>query len=691
MFFKSILIFAFTIVSLLGCAGEQDASSQPIQPKIKNTGVCLTQFSAKFHAFVDGQMSAKEVAEFWDCAGDAVREYRKLTSGEHKQDTYSPEAMARFFREYLSLTLDNDLVGSLMEIKRVILAGDSRSLTWAELDLLLEFLNELKAFSLEIRPHTRVLFGERVGVSPVQVDQASYALTKALDRIGIWLRRQNQRYTFNDFRQLVHRLRISMNQGSSQAIALEKIERGITVIKPGKELLMQGSPEYIDGSEWYEFTRLVGLGFKSYLNYQYAFVPGVNQALASEYLPRSLNSTNDLFNFAINRRASRQIPLSELAVIVNRAEEAGWLPTGVTAQATNGFIAWFTKRLLNLGQPTDHLGWSQLALLKSQTDLWMSLLSDPQGSVSFNEIVSASVPLDWDGQGRMVFDRRGAKSWTSKSRRQLVWSYVVLNWMREAYFGEKQNLNHSDVTMVAEEVLPVFKAFGLFKNTEVSIGKRLLRESDVFTHASNGNLEMNMPEAVRYLSFVASAYGSAKVWIDFAQTHCPTLQANCVRSQALREGSPVFNSMPQLQKDIQSKSPEWFIAYMTRAEETILKRVQLEPYNKTDLMQVWMIFQYVETFLRRYDTNLDQIIVVDEGLTAYRVYGPTLMNLLASTGIPQDEILAFFTFMMRYGDTPFTMLGGQILFNHWKWHQNEWAFNADRAILMSILNQLSKF
>jgi hypothetical protein len=64
--------------------------------------------------------------------------------------------------------------------------------------------------------------------------------------------------------------------------------------------------------------------------------------------------------------------------------------------------------------------------------------------------------------------------------------------------------------------------------------------------------------------------------------------------------------------------------------------------------------------------------------------------LLSPVGMPQDEVQPFYTFMMKFGDTPFTMWGGPIAFNYWKWHKNEWAFEADRTTLMSILNQLSK-
>ena len=54
------------------------------------------------------------------------------------------------------------------------------------------------------------------------------------------------------------------------------------------------------------------------------------------------------------------------------------------------------------------------------------------------------------------------------------------------------------------------------------------------------------------------------------------------------------------------------------------------------------------------------------------------------------QLLAFFTFMFKYGSTPFTMSNGPALFSTWEAQPESWQFAADRTILMSILSQLSQ-
>jgi hypothetical protein len=691
MSFKHYLFISAVSVLILGCAGEKEAFNQPIEPQIKARGGCLSQFGSEVRRFFDGKMSQPEVVAFWTCTADAVKEYRRLTSGEHRPDAYTPEALGRFFREYLSVSLDNDLIASLMEIKRVFLSGDSEHLTWEELDRLLRFVGELQAFSLDIHPHVQVLFGRENSPDVQRVEEANLAFERAMERIGLWLQAQNQRYAFSDLRQLLARLRLSLGAESTQGEFLQKLEHGIPVLKPAKQILIYGSQEHIDGHEWLPLCRVIARSMKAYVHGFYAFQPGYDAALNSDHLPQSLQIVTDILDEAINRRWHRQIPLREFHQVIEKAEAAGWLPGGYSAQAVSGLVNWLMARPFGLGEMNDKLAKKHLNVIRARMDRWRLLLQDPFAVPEYRATVEASVPLVWDSNGRIHFNLDGQKSWSEEGRRRLIWSFVILDWVREAYVGQRPALNESEVTIVATEVLPVFHAFGWFSKTEVTIGKRLLREADVFTHASNGNLQLDLPEAVRYLSFVMSAYQSASLWLEAISSWCPTRAAECVRASALQKGVSALDPLPQLAERVRSAPPEQFAAYMKHAEETILGRVQAEPFTTSELLQVWMIFQYVETFLRRYDQNADQLIQLPESLVAFEVYGPTLTKLLSASGLPREEIVAFFTFMMRYGDTPFTLFGGQVLYNHWKWHRNEWDFNADRSVLMSILNQLSKF
>lgn len=691
MSFRILLLGFLTTFLLLGCAGEQEDSNGPLRPRLKPMGDCLTSFSTRVHQFVEGELSDRQVEEFWGCTKNAVREYRRLTAGEQQPDSYSPEAMGRFFREYLDVDLGEGLLASMMEVKRVFLSGDSSRLTWEEIDRLLEFLDELKSFSLEIRPHVKVIFGDRQEVSPQEVRAAALAMDRGMNRIGRWLEQRQQPYSFEDLRQLLHRIRTDLKGGSAQSVLIEKLERAIPAIKPAKRIFISGDQEQIAGHEWLEVMHMFSQSFAIYLNARYAAEREINSALSGPFLPEAAVHVSGLLRYALDQRSSREIALTEFHALFEQVEKVGFLPSSMSAQALKKALDWLVMRPLGFGKPSFSLNLKHLAMLDSQMQSWKRLFDNPFDGAGFDEVVAASAPILWDDQGRMFFGQALSAFWTIDQRRKLVWNYILMDWLRRAYVGKKSFMVEDEAFLATSELMPIFHSFGLFLKTDATIGKRMVREVDVFTQASNGNLQITVPEAVRYLALVVSAYRSAEIWLELADRHCPNRAAECVRRVAILSGSEVLASMPRLRAKLEGRPPEEFVAYMNKAEETILKEVLRTPFGLSELTQVWMIFQYVETFLGRFDGDGNQLVFLNESLDAYKVYGPTLTKLLSFASLPDDEILAFFTFMMKYGDTPFTMFGGQVLFTNWKWQRNDWQFQADRNILMAILNQLSKF
>jgi hypothetical protein len=238
---------------------------------------------------------------------------------------------------------------------------------------------------------------------------------------------------------------------------------------------------------------------------------------------------------------------------------------------------------------------------------------------------------------------------------------------------------------VAEEVLPLLQNFGWMQTTKVSIGRRILREADLFTLASNGDGLLDLNEATRYLAFVVASYRSAQVWLETAKSACPHNEADCVRAQAANPASSILSHMPRLQRAMTTWQPGVFQNYMKNAEQTILGAPEAVKFTTGDLLQTYQLFEYVEVFLELYDRDHSETIDLEEATAAYKVYGPTLGKLLPTSD------LGFFTFMFKYGDTPFTMYGGTVEFNKWQWHPERWSFAADRTILMNILSTLSSF
>jgi hypothetical protein len=347
---------------------------------------------------------------------------------------------------------------------------------------------------------------------------------------------------------------------------------------------------------------------------------------------------------------------------------------------------------LNDGRHTTALTLSEVNRLRGVPLRWIYLLvriQDLRANESlfdglwgrFVKVRDASVVYAWDDLGRLSF-ARGDGAWDPSSQDKLVWPFLVADWLKRSYGVSGESFALKDLQKIADEVIPLIQSLGFGETLDPKrLAGKVLREADLFTLASNGNDMLEIAELSRYLGQLSSSFVAANIWLKSAQHSCGSASKECVQQAALQDArvlGPISVIRPMLAK------------YLAGAEETALGRGVEGTYSRGDLLQVWMLFQYIEFFLLHFDSNLNQRIEVDEGLRAYQVIGPQLAALLAGMGLPPDDILAFFTFMLKYGDTPFTMWGGQVAFNHWRWHRNSWEFSSDRAALMDLLRQLSK-
>lgn len=703
MFSKTPAIVVIVLAGLLSaCSGEKEQSAQPIAPSFKNGGECLSQLGDRLSDFFADRMSQNEVIAFWDCTSDAVGDFRKITTGSLPKGNYTPEAIGGFLHRYfLDEALPSPLLREIMQLKRVLLLGSNEEVSREELTRAQDLLMELKAFSLEIHPHVSVLFRNREGASDYEITAAAQVFKRALTRLSDWLSRNNQSYEIGHLQALIVELNRWNNPDKDEDGLLQTIENFSGVLPHAKRLLLGGDKNLIAGEDWAKILLSVGEVFHVYLSVTHGMDKNLDVVLTSQSLPASVKGLLATLVRAVEARPENELPLLEWRDLFNEIVATGELPEEFTSEGLFNIWKWLLVR--PLGQSDGGgLGLAQVEVLRVRVDQWLQLWTLSSTSkvpplenlpTKFAQTIKASPPLSWDELGRMIITPDNAPQfWTDSALRHMVWPFVIIDWLKTAYAGENSEVLTSDQFQLAvEEVLPLLQGFGWMEDSETSIFKRLMREADLFTLSSNGNELLDVSEAVRYLTFVVSAYRAADVWLEKVEAlPCAGVQADCVRAAAHDLSLGILDSMPRLKQNMAGLPLENFISYMKQDEEILFGAPKETEITVGDLLQIWDLFQYVETFIQRYDRDLSDTINLGEADTSFEVYGPTLTVLLSPVGMPEEEIEPFYTFMMKFGDTPFTMWGGSIAFNYWKWHQDQWSFEAERATLMSILNQLSK-
>lgn len=672
---------------LCGCSKENGSSDRPIPVSLQGQGACIADFKPTVSAFVKADLSEKEIHAFWQCLDKAVEDFQRLTTGENGGSTYTRQAVRRFLVRYFltNHSIDESQVRTWMRVKRIFLAGDEETITRAELTRLRELLSLLESITMRLNPHIQVIWQSKPEWSEAQLGQAQAALAQVINEVGQWLTARGQPLSVGH----LHEILVSIEGDWA---------KWTPILAAGKRVFLGGSPDEISAREWFPLGQLFAHGAGAMLQFRQAFSDDLNKGLKGRGLPAGLRSVGEILSLAIHHHADQTLPLSEVEELVRAFSRSGLLPQDFTEQAMQNATHLVLTRLL--GQPTSSvsMGAREIRFLEDVTNNWFEVLgaadlkSEDPGrlGLEFKAVLGRSSPMTWDEEGRLIQAHSSISDWRPDSARRLAWPFAVLNWVRRAYVGDALIFSEEDLHGAVGEILPVLQGFGWLKTTKLTIGKRLLREADLFTLVSNGDFNLDLGEAAHYLAFVTSGYRSARVWLTESEGRCVEREARCVRGLAVRAGSSILDPLPRLKQTFGARPERDFARYMIKAEETILGKMRSGPMATSDLVQVWQLFQYVEVFLAQYDVSGDQTIELDESFPAFDKFGPTLGKLISSSGLPRDELLALFTFMMKYGDTPFSLFGGQVLYLHWKWHRNDWEFHSNRETLMSILNQLSK-
>lgn len=710
MFIKHWLACLACLFFVAACSNENQRNQQPIRVDLKGGGDCLSNFGTRVSDYTDGKMNDAEIGVFWDCVGKAINDYEILTHGDQSAGSYTPQAIRRFLQRYFikNRQLDDPLLNSIMEVKRVLLSGTAESITREELQRLQEFIALMKELSVQLNPHVKVAFMSADSASDEEVIAAGAAFENSLDRLGQWLAARGQEYTFTQMLAFVERLETWMKANGENPDLFEKLRKGFDVLPASKRILIAGSERSIAPQEWPSVMKALGQGYMPFLAVKYAFKKDLNSALVRGVLPLGLDRAGELLERGASAHPQGEIPLSEFRELFEQMSKAGWLDEDYSVDAVMNAFTWALRRPLavqdgvareTLADEPSAVTAGHLRVLRENMSTWTMLYNYAAGQgqlqgelgAKFDMVIKASRAAEWDNEGRLTYPTNAKAGWTRESLTRMVWPFVVINMLKEAYVGRAaDHMNEEQMVTATSEIVPMLQQFGWLKTTKPTVGKKLLREADVFTAASNGNLVIEMPEGVRYLAYVGSAFRAAQLWLEQVEKSCPGKEAKCVRAHGSDLNKDILTPLPRLKAFLRGKPKGKFAAYTIAAEETILDRQVEGEYGTADMLQVWMIFQYIENFVQRFDTDSSELISLNESKPAYGVFGPTLEKLLSNLGLPPEELDAFFTFLLKYGDTPFTMFGGQIYWNHWRWHRNDWVLQSDRDKLMGILNQLSK-
>lgn len=701
------LLFALLLVLLAGCSNEGEKYGEGIQVESKvGATSCLTHFADHMTAYFDGRLAEKEIRSFWDCTAGAVDEFAKITTGSAGGE-YTPEGLWSFLHKYflVNQVVDSKLLRSVMEAKRVIVGGSTERVTKAELELLIGFLNEMKAVSVELNPHIRIITQTEARATDEQLAAANSSIERALLRLSGWMTRRNQDYSFVQLREFFD----GLARNSSTPETLLRWRDGVPILAQAKAIAVGLPKESVAASQWQAFFLSAGTGYGLLLNWRYGFQQDLFGAFPRPLMRDTLDRFADVLEQGVmaRQRLNSSIGLVEFDALFSLLEEQRLLGT-IKATSLSSGLRWVVARLLSRTDVTrlpvnQGIEMRHVKVLRDILNDWddVSLFADrwPGGKPSqprvreFAALLDSSWPLLVDAEGRVQFSSGGASAlYDPKSLHVLAWQFMVVSWLRDAFVPAGSiEMEIQQMEIAVKEVLPLIQSFGYLSETGLDVYKRLQKEADLFMPSSDGNLTIGIEEGTNFLSFLVSSYKAGEFWNSQVGVSCgQPADPHCFRDALFKSRDRTLESMPGLKQMFATKGLSDWQDFSKLVETTVMKGPAVKPWVTGDRVLFFMLLHYLESFVQRYDSDASGLISELESMFAFNVFQENLERLFSPLGMPSEDVKPFFTFLLKNGETYFNRYGGQIEFIHWKLHPEEWKYDSNRYTLVNILYELSK-
>lgn len=438
---------------------------------------------------------------------------------------------------------------------------------------------------------------------------------------------------------------------------------------------------------------------------------GIAQALQkAEFLPADLNpeSLQQVLDAVLNR-------------VFNPPEKrlAGERPNSVRAASVEyirkEFRTWVdTQSFLSAAfQSGDDRYLTPEQLWKVLQGGIASPKSSPELKAGLSELllaVNTPVHLIVDTLGRMVIASQIANHYNLRTMERLNIVRQVARIFIASYAGEMsrirnyQGVNLNEAQTAFQNFRPLAVKMGLIDQNNQTFMENRFREANIFMPRSDGDGYASFHEIVDMLSGIFSGLTMDEQLRPALLKDCwqgggkPTTSSvvpyNCLYTTYVRQFPFVMSAMPNLTNYQRSQSNEVFNGFFYNS----LKAAGYVPDGKymvkfEDIALLPHLLQYTELIYARFDLNNDGVIDVAEARKAFPSFKSLFKELakkeLADGTIKESELLALFTYILRYGKPPSGIWDGLTRWFPWRDRPESWKVAADRTLLAQILGYIA--
>ncbi len=244
MSFKRYLLILAMIFSFISCSKYTKSNKQdePVKQLGEKEVGCVKELPNQFKLYFKQESSDLLIGKSFDCINSSLYNFSKLTKGAH-QNYYTPQELQKFFNNYLLTEekIKDSFIAEIMKIKTVLVGGDVRRFTRAEIDRLSGLMSLAKTISLRHKNEVSYfLFNDqRAGqslrdISDVELADIGSHLQLSVNEVLEKTEFKKTNYSMADLKSFIIELGVFLNQEAQ----FGKIKRYFTLVEYLKNLFL---------------------------------------------------------------------------------------------------------------------------------------------------------------------------------------------------------------------------------------------------------------------------------------------------------------------------------------------------------------------------------------------------------------------------------------------------------------------
>ncbi len=687
--------------ALFGCSG-QNAPYNSIRNIQLSGAQCMEQIPGQIHDYFNGKASVGETRALWGCFHYVLSMFSTYVRSPGTKGAYTPRGLREFLEKYFLAhevrgpdghVISNRLLAELMELKTIFVGGSSQVITHAEIQHTLVLLNDLNNISVKLLPYTRFLFGKSAGAGPssAQVDRALQVINEALTSLPTVINPDHASYSFAHLQSLLQGIHnFLVRQNSSQKYI--DLSPYIPLVAKVKAVILNSNSTAIEPQDWVPLTHIAVQLYSLFVRKQYFLTTNsLERPNQLNELSSMFSSITDILESAAQRRPNGVIPLKDIDSVVDAAIPFGFLPKTFDQATANAFMKTFFDTILNPQGEFSKSGISadKIQYLQNQVSDWVqvqnaliegkSLPKDP-GWIEMTHVLNGPWPLRVDSYGRLIFNWRSKAPVNLASATRLNWSRAVFHVLFQAYIKNKTRLKEGELSQTELhqaylDLKPVLVMFNLDSPSDTTFDQRLFRDANLFMPRSNDDNYLSFYELIEYVQNVISGIDAGKVFMQTLPKNCylagGLISEPCFRSSMQKNYGELMANMPDFRSYAKGLSQTGWNNILTYVEETVRAHGATSvPMSQSSVDESFILLQYVETLMLRFDTDHDGSIGPLELVKMLRFFKHALIGGLRMNSVEPQPSIQF-----RYP--------AQI-------NPQWWFFSLDRGRLLEIIAYLSQ-